>query len=128
MIIYVERTWKTAKHYAICSYDGKLKSGLGFPQTSKILYKTDVKWNKTYSNSFTGDLLPIAESGSQTLGSGPCLQIYPPASYTISSWSHTHDLWLMNAPWVPAVSTSSHFLPESFYLFFQAQMKFHQTK
>lgn len=66
VIICLERTWETAKDYVICLYDGKSKSGLGFPKTNKMLYKTDVKWNKIYSESFASDLLPRAEFGSQT--------------------------------------------------------------
>lgn len=90
-----------------------------------MLYKTAVKWNKIHSKSFTLDLLPMAEFGSQTLGSGPSLQrisqLLPqslplPTLVCLLIGEHSlgpHSFSSQNVP-----------LPH----FFQSQLKFHQTK
>lgn len=130
VIIYLERTWKTAKDYAISLYDGKSKSGLGFPKTNKILYKTDVKWNKMYLKSFTSDSLPTAEFGSQNLESGRYFQMYPPIPCACPFCGHTGppaDYWtLPGSVQFPNLEPPLQFLPNP--LFFQAEVKIHQTQ
>lgn len=95
---------------------GNQNHSLGFTKMSNILHKRYVKWNKIGSTSFTSDLLPIAEFGSQPWARVHLSKWSPNSSPSLSSlgplWS---ACWLVSTPWVQAVSPlRTHPFPISF--------------